>query len=133
MVGAMTTRLPRWTWLLVLPTLVGALLLMHGLNAHAAAQHPSDSEPSALVAAEHSHDEPAPADHGECLDCLAGHAMAACVAILAAVIGIGLARRLLTRGGLVSPVLVVAGQVRSLIDLARPPDPAWVRLSVMRC
>lgn len=128
----MPMRLPRWTWLLVLPMLVGALLMMHGLNAHAGGPSPSEVASSALVA-EHPHDETAPAEHGHCLDCLAGHLMAACVAIIAAVGGVTLARRLLARGALVSPVRAIAGRVRGLIELARPPDPAWVRLSVMRC
>lgn len=128
----MPTRLPRWTWLLVLPTLVGALLVMHGLNAHAGDPRPSEARSSALVA-EQLHDESAPAEHGPCLDCLAGHLIAACVAVIAAVGSITLARRLQSRGGLVSPVPVIAGRARGLIELARPPDPAWVRLSVMRC
>ena len=130
----MPTRLSRWTWLLVLPTLVGALLLMHGLNAHAGDAHRSEAAGSASVSAAHSHDESTPAEHGHCHDCLAGHVMAACgVAIIAAIGGIALARRLLGRGGLVSPVLAVAGRVRGVVQLARPPDPAWVRLSVMHC
>ena len=113
----MPIRLPRWTWLLVLPMLVGALLMMHGLNAHAGGTHPSEAGSSAPVA-EHAHDDSAPADHGHCLDCLAEHLMAACVAIIAAVGGIALARRLLSRGGLVSPARAIAGRVRGR---RRPP------------
>ena len=129
----MPTRLPHWTWLLVLPMLVGALLLMHGLDAHAGDSHPSEAAASASVAEEHSHDESTPGEHGHCIDCLAGHVMAACVAIITAIGGIGLARRLLARSSLAVPATAVAGRIRGLAELARPPDPAWVRLSVMRC
>ena len=129
----MPTRLPRWTWLLVLPMLVGALLLMHGLDAQAGETHHSGTSASAGVVEEHPHDVLTPADHGPCVDCLAGHVMAACVAIITAIGGLGLGRRLLTPGSLAAPAAAVAGRVRGLVELARPPDPAWVRLSVMRC
>jgi hypothetical protein len=129
----MPTRLRRWTWLLVLPMLVGALLLMHGLDAQAGDSHHSGTSASAGVVEEHPHDVVTPADHGHCADCLAGHVMAACVAIIVALGGIGLVRRLLARGGLAAPAAAVAGRARSLVELARPPDPAWVRLSVMHC
>jgi hypothetical protein len=129
----MPTRLPRWTWSLVLLTLVGALLLMHGVDAQAGdSRAEGTSVPSAGVE-EHPHDESTPADHGHCVDCLAGHVMAACVAIIAAVGGIGLVRRIMTRGSLAASATAVADRVRGLVELARPPDPAWVRLSVMRC
>lgn len=129
----MPTRLPRWTWLLVPPMLVGALLLMHGLDAHAGDSHRSETAAAASVGVEHPHDESTPAGHGHCADCLAGHVMASCVAIITAIGGLGLVRRPLSRGSLVAPVAAVAGRVRGLVELARPPDPAWVRLSVMRC
>lgn len=127
----MPTRLPRWTWLLVLPLLVGALLLMHGLDAHAGDSHAPEAAASEMAVADHLHDEPAPAEHGHCAECLAGHVMAACVAIISAIGGIGLARRLLSRGHLVAPVVAAVTGVRGLVEFARPPDPAWVRLSVM--
>ncbi len=130
----MPVRLPRWTWVLVLPMLVGALLLMHGLDARAGESHASG--PAAATAgagAEHHHDRSAPSEHGtHCADCMAGHVMVACVAIITAVGVIRAARRLLAGGRPVSAVAVV-DRVRSLVELARPPDPPWVRLSVMRC
>jgi hypothetical protein len=129
----MSTRLPRWTWLLVLPMLVGALLLMHGLVAQAGDTHHSGAPVSAGIVEEHPRDLLTPADHGHCADCLAGHVMAACVAIITAIGGLGLGRRLLTRGRRPVPSAAVIGRVRGLAELARPPDPAWVRLSVMRC
>ena len=129
----MPTRLPRWTWSLVLLTLVGALLLMHGLDAQAGDSHAAGTFASASVVEEHLHDESTPADHGHCVDCLAGHVMAACVAIITAMGGVGLVRRIMTRGSLAAPATAVADRVRGLVELARPPDPAWVRLSVMRC
>lgn len=131
--SVMPTRLPRWTWLLVLPMLVGALLLMHGLDAQAGESHHSATAASVSVVEAHPHDVSAPAEHGHCVDCLAGHVMAACVAIITAIGGIGLTRRLLTRGALAAPAAAVTDRVRCLVELARPPDPAWVRLSVMRC
>ena len=130
----MPVRLPRWTWVLVLPMLVGALLLMHGLDARAGESHASG--PAAATAgadAEHHHDRSAPSEHGaHCADCMAGHVMVACVAIITAVGVIRAARRLLARGRSVSAVAVI-DRVRGLVELARPPDPPWVRLSVMRC
>lgn len=130
----MPTRLPRWTWLLVLPMLVGALLLMHGLDAQAGdAYHHLGTSASAGVVEEPPRDVLTPADQGHCADCLAGHVMAACVAIITAIGGVGLGRRLLTRGSLAAPAAAVAGQARAVVELTRPPDPAWVRLSVMRC
>jgi hypothetical protein len=128
----MSTRLPRWTWMLVLPVVVGALLVMHGLDAPAGHTPHGGSPMSAGVIEEHPHDESAPAGHGHCVDCLVAHVMAACVAILTAIGGLGLVRRLLY-GSVAAAVAATAGRVRSLVELARPPDPAWVRLSVMRC
>lgn len=118
--------------MLVLPMLVGALLLMHGLDGQAGNTHHSGTPASAVVVEEHPHDESTPGDHGHCVDCVAAHVMAACVAIITAIGGLALFRRLL-RGTLAAPVAAVAGRVRGLVMLARPPDPAWVRLSVMRC
>ncbi|KAA0235734.1 MAG: hypothetical protein EDR02_03095 [Actinobacteria bacterium] len=58
--------------------------------------------------------------------------IAACVAIITAIGGIGLFRRLLA-DGIAAPATAVAERVLALVEPARPPDPAWVRLSVMRC
>ena len=77
---------------MVLPTLVGALLLMHGLDARAGDHHPETTSASAPVVDTHPHDESTPAEHGHCVDCLAGHVMAACVAIITAIGGVGLVR-----------------------------------------
>lgn len=140
----MLTRLPRWTWLLVLPLLVGALLLMHGLDASAGDHHTAAAAPGAPAHA-HVHSEPGaqldsvtsaavfggPED-SQCLDCVAGHVMAACMVIITTIIGVGLLRRRLG-GGLVVAVAAPPESARSLIESVRPPDPAWVRLSVMRC
>jgi hypothetical protein len=129
----MPTRLPRWTWVLVLPMLVGALLLMHGLDAQAGDHHAAATSASASVVDAHPHDESTTAEHGHCVDCLAGDVVAACVAIITTVGGLGLVGRVLTRGTLTAPTAAVTDRVRSLVELARPPDPAWVRLAVMRC
>lgn len=129
----MPTRLPRWTWLLVLPLLVGALLLMHGLDAHVGALHSPEVAAAELVVPDHPHRDSVPAEHDHCAECLAGHVMAACVAIVTAIGGIGIARRLLRQASFVASVVAAATRVRGLVELPRPPDPAWVRLSVMRC
>lgn len=119
--------------MLVLPMLVGALLLMHGLDAQAGESRHSGTSASAGIVDEHPRDESTPADRGHCVDCPAGHVMAACVAIITAIGGLGLVRRLLTRGNLAAPAAAVADRVRRRVELARPPDPAWVQLAVMRC
>lgn len=129
----MPVRLPRWTWLLALSTLVGGLLWMHGLDAQAGDAHPGAPAAAVSVATEHPHHASTPADHGHCVDCMAGHVMVACVAIITAISGIALARRLLARSSLAALAAAAAGRVRGLAELARPPDPAWTRLSVMRC
>ena len=131
-------RLTRWTWLLFLPLLVGALLLMHGLDApRAGDSHPSATSAVAGVVEEHPArrvDVRRARDHGvHCADCLARHLMVACVAIITAIGGVGLVRRLVTRAHLAGSLVAVIDRARGLVELARPPDPAWVRLSVMRC
>lgn len=132
----MSSRLPRWTGLLFLPLLIGALLLMHGLDAHASEVVPGASASLAASAAPeaHHHDNPVPAsDHHGCVDCLAGHLMAVCAAVITSIATIGLARRLLAGRCLATSVAAVAGRARAVVELVRPPDPAWVRLAVMRC
>lgn len=120
--------------MLVLPLLVGALLLTHGLDAHANATHPVAAASAASVVSVHPHgDGLMPVDHGHSGDCLAGHLMAACGLVITAIGGVALVRRLLVRPAVPIPARAVAAGVRGLVELARPPDPAWVRLSVMRC
>jgi hypothetical protein len=124
-------RLPRWTALLLLPLLAGALLLMHGLDAGAT----TDWLHGAPVAAPtHSHQGDAPAEHHDagCDGCAVGHVMATCMAIVATVVGLQLARRAV---GVRKSMLVgsAADGVRSALQVLRPPEPAWVRLAVMRC
>ena len=125
----MSLRLSRWTVLLVLPLMAGALLLMHGLVAGASedASHASMSEAT-------SHEHPAPASHEErhCEGCVAGHLMAACVAVVASVATVSFSRRAI-RGPRTATPLAETGLLRTARELLRPPDPAWVRLAVMRC
>jgi hypothetical protein len=59
--------------------------------------------------------------------------MAACVAVLTAIATVEVARRLLARLDAGVVTAAVGQWVRNLTEQARPPDPAWVRLSVMRC
>ena len=124
-------RLPRWTAVLVLPLLVGALLLMHGLDAGAGA---TGLHGASAVAADHSHQGEGPGEHhdGGCDGCAIGHVMAACVAIVATAVGLRVVRRV--AGTRLSTLVAAAtGRVRAARQLLRPPDPAWVRLAVMRC
>jgi hypothetical protein len=120
-------RLPRWTALLALPLLAGALLLMHGLDAGASTSWAHGAESA------HAHEGETPAEHqeGACDGCV-DHVMAACVAIVATAVGVRLARR--AAGASASTVVgSAAAGVRAARQLLRPPDPAWVRLAVMRC
>lgn len=131
----MSAPVHHWTSLLVLPLLVGGLVLMHGLDAHArGGDAGAAAAVSASTAAAHPHDDPVPAgDDHHCDGCLAGHAMAACVAVVTTVAAIGLASRLLSQGWPAAPVAAAAGRARGLVELLRPPGPVWVRLAVMRC
>jgi hypothetical protein len=108
-------------------------MLVHGLGIHTGFSHPGEMAASEMVVAGHTHDESVPAEHGHCADCLAGHVMAACIAIFAVIGSIGLTRRLRSQGHFVASVRAAVPWARGLVDLARPPGPAWVRLSVMRC
>lgn len=124
-------RLPRWTALLVLPLLAGALLLMHGLDAGASATGPAGAS---AVAPAHRHQGDTPPEHHDagCDGCTVGHVMAACVAIVATVVGVRIARR--AAGARLSTlVATAAAHLRAARLLLRPPNPAWVRLAVMRC
>lgn len=119
-------RRSTWVAVLALPLLVGAVLLMHGLDA-------GTHTPAAASAAEaggHDHDragcESCPGTH---------HVLAACVAVAATVTTLRVARRTRSRFPVAGRSLAMqVGRTGSrLVELARPPDPAWVRLSVMRC
>lgn len=132
-------RLPRWSALLALPLLVGSVLLMHGMDARANA--PAVASASMAVAP-HAHDDAASAhdDHaapvhhdGACDDC-ASHLMAACLAVLATVTVLRASRSLRRPIAAIRTAAAATSRVRrDLIELVRPPDPAWVRLAVMRC
>jgi hypothetical protein len=124
-------RLPRWTALVVLPLLAGALLLMHGLDAGAT----TDGVHGASVAAPaHAHRGEAPSEHHDtgCEGCAVGHLMAACAAVLATGVGLHLARRA-TRARESRLAASAAGGTQADRQVLRPPEPTWVRLSVMRC
>lgn len=119
-------RRSTWVALLALPVLVGAVLLMHGLDA---GTH-TTAAASAAEASGHDHDragcESCPGTH---------HVLAACVAVAATVATLRLARRTRCRFAVAgcSFAMQVCRAGSRLVEVARPPDPAWVRLSVMRC
>lgn len=122
-------RLPRWTALLVLSLLAGALLLMHGLDAGG---HATAAVPAHVDAEGDRH------DHGTsgCESCPGTHhLLAACMAVAATAATLRLARRTRCRFAVArrSFAMQVGRAGSRLVELARPPDPAWVRLSVMRC
>lgn len=124
-------RLPRWTTLLALPLLVGAFLLMHGLDAHVGATGVAEAAATAPGHVEQGgQSENHGAQHGG--GCALGHVIAACVAIIVTVVGLRRTRRPL--GALITSVVAAAtGWVRAAREVPRPPEPAWVRLAVMRC
>lgn len=124
-------RLPSWTALLVLPLLVSALLVMHGLDAGATT---TGLHGVSTAAPSQAHHAETPAEHHDdgCEACTIGHVMAACVAVVATVINLRLARHA-TGIRLSTLVFSALGRIRAARQLLRPPDPAWVRLAVMRC
>lgn len=126
-------RSPRWTGLLVLPLLVGAVLLMHGLDARVHIE-PALAHPVAAAATGPSGEAGQATGHDDehCPACAAGHVMVACVAILTAVAGLIRLRRVL---GQVMATMraTTSASVRMVHRVLRPPEPAWVRLAVMRC
>lgn len=123
----------RWA-LLALPLLVGALLLMHGLDTGSTEPGTGTGTGTAHTAA-HGHDEAAPDSHddGHCASCDVAHLMAACVAILATIATFIAAHRLYTRGTAIRRMTSAQRRRLDWRDLLRPPEPAWVRLAVMRC
>lgn len=125
----MPVRLPRWTWWIALPMLVGSLLLMHGLGTHGGDAHPSGTSAASPSAEGHGHGRSTSGDDG-CVEC---QVMVSCVAIVTAIGGMGLVRRLMARVDPAFPATCAAGRPRTSGGMARPPDPAWVQLSVMRC
>ena len=112
--GVRSPWLPAATALLA----VGAVLLMHGLDAHAA--------PTGTPAAAHEHDHHA---DGDCPDCGMVHVLVACLAV------VGLAVAAVHRSGRAprwSPVDLPVGPASPFDVVPRRP-PRWVELSVMRC
>jgi hypothetical protein len=106
--------------------LAGAVLLMHGLDA---AAHLTSTTVSAVPghSGQHDGDEP-------CTDCPSGHHLViACVAAAVTITALVSARR--RPGRLLASVAVASAAAPRdrIAAVARPPDPAWVRLSVMRC
>lgn len=118
-------RLPRWAALFAVPLLAGAVLVMHGASADTA--HAGAPAHEAHSAAAH-HD-----DDADCTSCVVSHLLVACVAVIAMGTAVSAARRHLS-GRLRVGRTVVAPSLRRVRDvLLRPPEPAWVRLTVMRC
>lgn len=117
--------------MLVLPLLVGAFLLMHGLDAQVGT---GDVAEAAAAAPGHVEQAAQSESHGaeHCGGCAVGHVMAACVAIIVTVVGVRIARRSL-RTLLSTLVVAATGWARATSELLCPPEPAWVRLAVMRC
>lgn len=135
----MLSRESRWGALVLLPLLAGALLVMHGLDTGVAGGQVATEHVATTDSHTDSDSHPdgdrhgSASDHG-CAGCAAAHMMVACVAVLAATAaGYQLARCI---GGHPRPVNAAHALVRAargIGDLLRPPDPAWVRLAVMRC
>lgn len=121
--------LPRWAAFAMLPLLVGAVLLMHGLDAG------TSTPVTAGTAGEHHHDTGT--DHGRGCDSCPGphHALMVCVAVVATIGTCRTARHLGSRLRVVVPALrTQVSRAGALVaEVARPPVPGWVRLGVMRC
>jgi hypothetical protein len=123
-------RLPRTLVLLVLPLLLGGFLLMHGVEAtstgggHVAASA-VDSHTDQPESGEHHHG-------ATCPDCW-GHALAACVAVIVGLVTLRLTRRWVAVARSALPLPTGVRLVRERWEQWHPPEPAWVRLAVMRC
>ncbi len=120
---------PRWAALAVLPLVVGAVLLMHGLDASAGTPAPA----SAPV---EQHHRTGTDHHGACDSCPGPHHLViVCVAVVATIGTCRATRHLSTRmRATVSAVAPLAKGARTRLTHAAPlPGPVWVRLSVMRC
>ena len=112
--------------LIALPMLVLALLFMHGLSAR------PDAAGSSHGATSHEH-EATPGHHDDCPDCL-HHLLTSCVAVLTALAAWQLTSRFAGRSPLGGgPAPTHGASVGRTLPLGRPPDPAWIRLGVMRC
>jgi hypothetical protein len=125
----------RWA-LLALPLLVGALLLMHGLDTGSTESGTGPgTDPGTAPTAAHGHDGAAPDGHddGHCASCDIAHLMAACVAVLATIATFIAAHRLDARGTAIRRMRSAPRRRLDWPDQLRPPEPAWVRLAVMRC
>lgn len=124
----------RWTGLLALLLLAGALLLMHGLDARVHIEPGPAAQPVGVSAAGDWDEAERSAGHDDehCPTCASGHVMVACVAILTAFAGLICLRRALGQVVATLAAATSAG-VQVAHRILRPPEPAWVRLAVMRC
>jgi hypothetical protein len=105
---------------------------MHGLEA--AAGESGAHAVAGAVSHDHAEEDGTSGhDHSTCAECVAGHLLAACVAVLAAVLVLRVARRLVAVMAAPGALHPVVTEWRDRFTVWRPPDPAWVRLSVMRC
>jgi len=129
----MSLRLPRWIALVLLPVVVGALLLMHGLESSAAP--PSSGaravEAHSSVHQDHASTPSSDRDHG-CGACTP-HVMAACVAVVTSLVLLRSSRRLIGPRWIARATRGRSRWATAIGDVARPPDPVWVRLAVMTC
>lgn len=110
---------------------VGGLLLMHGLDTHGSQMHPAPVDEVSPVDGHGGHGT----NHhdGQCDGCMAGAVMATCVAVITAVVSLSLVRRVMGARSLTPSMPSGLARLRRAVDLFMPPDPAWIRLSVMRC
>lgn len=128
-----------WAWVLALALLIGAVLLMHGLAMVTGEDHGATATQAVSGTDVHAAGEPgahleatSSSEDGNCLECVVGHVMAACMAVLTVIAGVGLLRRRLFVGRM-TVLAAVCDWTGTLVESARSPDPPWVRLSVMRC
>jgi hypothetical protein len=120
----------RWA-LLALPLLIGAVLLMHGLDA-GSTESLTGSTTVREVSHGHTADAPAAHDDSHCSSCHLGHVMAACLAVLATCAALAALRRtgLGGRAGALTAIALVGG--RGWVQPPRSRPPTWLVLAVMQ-
>lgn len=134
---AVSVRPVRWACVLLAGVAACVLVLVHGLGGFACDGHPTGTVEPTEAGAPHDHGEaPGPADPAPCPDCVTGHVMAACLAVVGALGAVRHLRRVVARALAAVGVPVPPGPGRVLAARAAParaPDPPWLGLSVVRC
>ena len=112
----------------------GGLLLMHGLDTHGSQMRPAGVGEVSAVDGHGGHGtDHLDGESSHCDGCMAGAVMAACVAVITGFVSLSLVRGVLGARRSTPTLPSALARLRRAVDVCRPPDPAWIRLSVMRC